>query len=75
MLMITRRAGERIVLGEDIVLEVVDIGHGQVRIGIEAPKSVPVYREELWAAIKAENEAAAHAPAGPLPAVQEPVTR
>jgi carbon storage regulator len=70
MLMITRRAGERIVLGGgEVTIEVVEITGGQVRIGIQAPKSVAIYREELWEQIKAENEAAAHA--GDLSALQD----
>jgi carbon storage regulator len=59
MLMITRRPGERLVLGEDIRIEVVEIAGNSVRLGIAAPREIPVYREELWEAVKAENEAAA----------------
>ena len=68
MLRITRRAGERIVLGGDVIIEVTEVKGGTVRIGIEAPKSVRIYREELWLEVKRENEAAAHAASGPLPA-------
>jgi carbon storage regulator len=63
MLMMTRRAGQKIVLGEDITIEVVEVAGNTVRIGVTAPRSVPVYREEIWAAVRAENEAAAAAPA------------
>ena len=59
MLLITRRAGERIVLGDDIIIEVMEVTGTQVRVGIHAPRSVPVYREEIWEAVKAENQAAA----------------
>ncbi len=59
MLIITRRPGEKIILGEDISVQVMEIVGDQVRIGIQAPKSVPVYREEIWEAVKAENQAAA----------------
>jgi carbon storage regulator len=59
MLLITRRAGERIVLGDDVIIEVMDISGTQVRVGIHAPRSVPIYREEIWEAVKAENAAAA----------------
>ena len=41
------------------VAEVIEVSGASVRIGIDAPKSIPVYREELWKAVKAENEAAA----------------
>ena len=59
MLIITRRPGEKVMLGDDVVIEVIEVSGSSVRIGIDAPKSVPVYREELWRAVKAENEAAA----------------
>ncbi|MBX5469995.1 MAG: carbon storage regulator CsrA [Thermoleophilaceae bacterium] len=61
MLIITRRPGERIMLGDDITVHVMEVVGSSVRIGIDAPKSLPVYREELWAAIKDENKAAAEA--------------
>jgi carbon storage regulator len=63
MLIITRRAGERIVIGDDITVQVLEVQGNTARIGIEAPKSLPVYREEIWAAVKRENEAAAKASA------------
>jgi carbon storage regulator len=63
MLIITRRPGEKVMLGDDVVIEVIEVSGSSVRIGIDAPKSVPVYREELWRAVKAENEAAARADA------------
>ena len=68
MLIITRRPGEKIVLGDDIVVTVMEISGQTARIGIAAPKAVPVYREEIWAAVKEENEAAASADAS-LPPV------
>jgi carbon storage regulator len=61
MLIITRRAGEKIMLGDDTVVEVMEIVGSTVRIGIQAPRAVPVYREELWDLVRAENEAAASA--------------
>jgi carbon storage regulator len=61
MLRITRRAGERIMLGDDVVIEVMEIRGQTVRIGIDAPRTLPVYREELWLEVKRENEAAASA--------------
>ena len=59
MLIITRRPGEKIMLGDDVVVEVIEVSGSNVRIGIAAPKSVPVYREEIWTAVKEENAAAA----------------
>ncbi len=59
MLIITRRPGEKIMLGDDIVVHVMEIVGNSVRVGIQAPRSVPVYREEIWDAVRAENRAAA----------------
>jgi carbon storage regulator len=69
MLRITRRAGERIVLGDDVIVEVIEVKGGTVRLGIDAPRSLPVYREEIWLEVKRENEAAAMAASKPLPDV------
>jgi carbon storage regulator len=62
MLRITRRAGERVIVGGDVVIEVLEVRGAMVRLGIEAPRSISIYREELWLEIKQENEAAANAP-------------
>lgn len=59
MLIITRRPGEKIVLGDDITVTVMEVSGQTVRLGIDAPKELPIYREEIWAAVKQENEAAA----------------
>jgi carbon storage regulator len=72
MLIITRRPGEKVMVGEDIVVHVMEIVGNSVRIGIEAPRSVPVYREEIWNAVRDENRAAADALPGDLP---EPTRR
>ena len=79
MLMMTRRAGQKIVLGDGIVIEVVEVAGNTVRLGVDAPRSVPVYREEIWTAVRAENEAAASAPASlpsapPQPPGQAPAS-
>lgn len=55
MLVLTRRPGESIVVGEDIVVTVIEIKGGQVRIGIDAPREVDVYREEIYEQVKQEN--------------------
>ena len=57
MLIITRKPGEKIMLGDDIVVEVIAVSGSSVRIGIAAPREVPVYREEIWNAVKAEQAA------------------
>jgi carbon storage regulator len=63
MLNITRRRGERIIVGDDIFVSVIEVSGQIVRLGIDAPRSVRVYREELWLEIKAQNEAAVQAAA------------
>jgi carbon storage regulator len=67
MLIITRRPGEKVMVGEDIVFHVMEIVGNSVRVGIEAPRSVPVYREEIWNAVREENRAAADAAPDSLP--------
>lgn len=67
MLIITRRPGEKLMIGDDIVIEVIEVSGSSVRIGIQAPKSIPVYREEIYTAVKEENAAAATTGADALP--------
>ena len=67
MLIITRKPGEKIMLGDEIVVHVMEIVGNSVRIGIEAPRSIPVYREEIWNAVREENRAAADAAPDTLP--------
>ena len=47
MLVLSRKLGERIVIGDRIVVTVVKLDHGQVRLGIEAPREIAVFREEI----------------------------
>jgi len=58
MLVLTRRTGESIVIGNDIVVTVLEVRHDQVRIGIDAPRTVQVHREEVFAQVMRENTAA-----------------
>ncbi len=57
MLVLTRSIGDRLVIGEngEIVLNVLDIRGNQVRLGINAPKTVPVHREEIYQKIQQEQ--------------------
>lgn len=55
MLVLTRKTGESIVIGENIEIQVVAIDGETVRIGIKAPRELPVYRHELFQAIREEN--------------------
>jgi carbon storage regulator len=70
MLVLTRRLGETIVIGDDIVIKIVDIHGKQIRVGIEAPTEVSVYRGEIYDRIMLENKAAAQA-ASNLEAIAE----
>ena len=71
MLIVTRRSGEKIMLGDDIVVHIMEIVGNSVRVGIQAPRSVPVYREEIWNAVREENRAAVESAPAKLPDVSE----
>lgn len=59
MLILTRKLNEKVVIGDGIVVSVVEVRGDQVKLGIEAPKSVKVYRQEIYEAIQDENRRAA----------------
>ena len=61
MLVLTRRVGETIMVGDDIEIEVLEVRPGIVRIGVRAPKSVRVLRSELVAEVASANTEAANA--------------
>ena len=65
MLVLARKLGERIWIGDNICITVVDIDRGKIRLGIDAPKDVPVNREELLRRQLAQLDAAQ--PPGPQP--------
>ena len=58
MLILSRKVNEKVVIGEDISVSIIEIRGDQVRIGIDAPKKVKVFRQEVFDAIKAENKEA-----------------
>ncbi len=58
MLALTRRKGEALVINNDIEITVLEIRGDQVKIGITAPKEVPIYRKEVYIQIENENKAA-----------------
>jgi carbon storage regulator len=58
MLVLSRKLGEKIFIGENICITVVDIDRGKIRLGIEAPRDVPIYRQELLP-LKGGNDAPA----------------
>ncbi|MFN8535285.1 MAG: carbon storage regulator CsrA [Dehalococcoidia bacterium] len=64
MLVLTRKAGESIVIGGDVELTVLEIDGDHIRLGIQAPRTVPIYRAELWAEIQRENTLASSQTAG-----------
>ena len=59
MLILTRKGGESIKVGDDVKITILEIKGNQVRIGIQAPKKVSVHREEVYNLIKASNVMAA----------------
>lgn len=60
MLALSRKKGESIIFNNDIELTVLEIKGDQVKLGVTAPKSVPVYRKEVYLQIQEENREAAH---------------
>ena len=59
MLILTRKAGESILIGDDIAITITSIDQNKVRVGIQSPVHIPIYREELYKKIQKENRAAA----------------
>ena len=59
MLVLSRHRDETIMIGDDIVITIVDIRGDKVRLGIDAPQAIPVHRQEVYDAIQRENAQAA----------------
>ena len=59
MLILTRRVGETLMIGDEVTVTVLGVKGNQVRVGVNAPKEVAVHREEIYDRIKKEQEAAA----------------
>ena len=59
MLILTRRSGESVMVGDDVVITVFEVRGDSVRIGIQAPRSVAVHREEVYKELQAANKQAA----------------
>ena len=60
MLILTRKSGESITIGDDVKVTVVEVKGKQVRIGIDAPRSYTIHREEVYISIQEENRRAAN---------------
>jgi carbon storage regulator len=56
MLILTRRVGESVMIGDDITVIVLGVKGNQVRVGVDAPKEVPVHRQEIYERIKREEQ-------------------
>jgi len=61
MLVLTRKSGESLIIGDDIEITIVSVRGNQVKIGVQAPSEITVYRKELYERIKCENLEAAKA--------------
>jgi carbon storage regulator len=75
MLILARRIGESIMVGDQVEISVVDIKGDQVKLGIKAPSQVKVYRREVYAAIQEENRAAAAASPQTLETLNDLISR
>lgn len=56
MLVLTRKPGEAIVIGDDVEIEIVSIGGGKVRVGVTAPRETTVHRKEVWMELRAARD-------------------
>lgn len=56
MLALSRKVNESLMIGNDIEITILEIKGDQVKVGISAPKSVPIYRKEIYLSIKQENK-------------------
>lgn len=57
MLILTRRIGEKLMIGDEVMVTILNVSGNQIKIGIEAPNDVSVHREEIYLRIQIENEA------------------
>jgi carbon storage regulator len=74
MLVLSRKLGEKIYIGENICITVVDIDRGKIRLGIEAPRDIPIYRQELLPLNQQQQQQAQAQGQPPPPKPDTPVT-
>jgi carbon storage regulator len=74
VLILTRRVGENVMVGDDIVISVIEVRGDAVRIGIQAPRSVTVHREEVYRELQNVNAQAASSSDDAVSAVVELLT-
>ncbi len=72
MLVLSRHRDESIMIGDDVVITIVDIRGDKVRLGIEAPQDIPVHRQEVYEAIQRENRRASQLGTGATRDVRAP---
>ncbi|MEM0925379.1 MAG: carbon storage regulator CsrA [Planctomycetota bacterium] len=72
MLVLSRHRDESIMIGDDVVVTIVDIRGDKVRLGIEAPQSIPVHRQEVYDAIQRENRRSSQTSAAATKDVRPP---
>ena len=71
MLILTRKAGETVAIGDDIQISIVEVKGNQVKLGIQAPKNVQVHRTEVYQKIQDENRLAAQVSTDALGSIEE----
>ena len=71
MLVLTRKVGEAIRIGEDIEVVITSIEQNKVRVGVRSPRAIPVYREEVYKKIQSDNRMAAVMEAGDLDSIMD----
>ena len=59
MLILTRRVGETLMIGDDVTITILGVRGGQIRVGVNAPKNTAVHREEVYEKMRKENAAVA----------------